>query len=66
MSELGKPFLKNKNKNWKKKKINVKMPHVNKKPYQKEKWFKPKNRPRMNYEWIGKIKKIRSKKSKKQ
>ena len=32
MSELRKPFLKNQIKNKKKQKINVKMPHVNKKP----------------------------------
>ena len=33
----------------------VKMPHVNKKQYQEiELWFKLKNRPRTNFEWIGK------------
>ena len=32
MSELGKPFPKKSDKKFKKNKINVKMPHVNKKP----------------------------------
>ena len=52
MSELGKPFLKNQIQKIKKKqKINVKMPHVNKKPLAKNKklWFKQNTRPRINY-----------------
>ena len=37
-------------------KTNVKMPHENKNHYQEiENWFKLRNRPRMNYEWIVKI-----------
>ena len=49
---MEKPFLK---KSDKKKKINVKMPHVNRKPQREmDIYFKQKTRPRMNYKWMGK------------
>ena len=58
MSEMGKPFLKKtdqKNQKRKKNKINVKMPHANKKPLARNgNLFHTKTRPRMNYQWIGK------------
>ena len=45
MSELGKPFLKKSDKKVKKKKqkINVKMPHVNKKPLTRKNMVQTKN-----------------------
>ena len=57
MSELRKPFLKNQIKKIRKKhKINVKMPHVNKKTTSEKLKFNSnkKIRPRMSCEWIGK------------
>ena len=64
MSELGKPFLKNQIKKYKKKqKIGGKMPHVNKNPLARnESLFQTKKiRP-----WENHLEKTRSKKSKKQ
>ena len=56
MSELRKPFSKKSDQKIRKKqKINVKKPHVNKKPLARnEISFQTKTRPRMSWEWIGK------------
>ena len=69
MKELGEPFLKKIQIKTKKQKINVEIPHVDKKPLARNgNLVETKTRTRMNYEWIGKTikKKFRSKKSKKQ
>ena len=57
MSDLGKPFLKKTDQNnQKEQKINVKMPLARKTTSEKYKFdLNKKTRPRMNYEWIGKI-----------
>ena len=61
MSKLGKTLGKIR----KNKKINIKIPHVNKKTTSEKGKFKLKTRPRMNYDSIGKtIREIRSEKSK--
>ena len=58
MSELGKSFPKKSDQKHffkKKRKINVKMPYVNKKQLARKKTLvRTKTRPRMNSEWIGK------------
>ena len=56
MSESGKQFLKKTDQKIKKQKINIKMPHNDKKPQARNGNFvETKNtRSRMNYEWNGK------------